>query len=270
MVAPVAIHGGRVVLFAEERGAGSAVVLVHAGVADHRMWDPQMPWLAEIHHVIRYDQRGFGRSPHVAGPLSYTEDLFALMDALGVSRATLVGCSFGGGTVLHAAAMHSERVERLVLVGAGVSGYQARAPREPIFDQIEEAYAARDFDRALDLEEQAWVVGVRRVPAAVPAEVRALAREMNRTKFAYEDTSVEYLDGRASDVDALPTLDIPLLVVVGDQDCADVRETADFLVGACPSATLAVIPDAAHLPSLEKPSEFNRILADWLRSTRGR
>jgi pimeloyl-ACP methyl ester carboxylesterase len=90
---------------------------------------------------------------------------------------------------------------------------------------------------------------------------------MNRTKFAYEDTPVEYVDGRASDVDAISALDIPVLVVVGDQDGADVRETADFLVGALPQATRAVIKDAAHLPSLEKPGEFNRILAEWIRAT---
>lgn len=267
MVAPIAIHDGRVVLYAEEQGTGPAVVLVHAGVADHRLWDPQMPWLSEHHRTIRYDARGFGRSPHVAGPLSYTDDLFALMDALGVSQATLVGCSFGGSTVLHAAATHPERVDRLVLVGAGVSGFQAASPPDPIFDLVEEAYTARDYERVLDLEEKAWVVGLTRDASSVSAEVRAVAREMNRTKFAYEDTPVEYVDGRASDVDALSALDIPVLVVVGDQDGADVRETADFLVGALPQATGAVIKDAAHLPSLEKPGEFNRILAEWIRAT---
>ncbi|MDA8198288.1 MAG: alpha/beta fold hydrolase [Thermaerobacter sp.] len=267
MTTSMAIHAGRVVLYAEEQGTGPVVVLVHAGVADHRMWDAQMPWLAETHRTIRYDARGFGHSPHVAGPLSYTDDLIALMDTLGVPRATLVGCSFGGGTVLHAAVTHPERVERLVLVGAGVSGFQAASPLDPLFDQIEEAYTAHDYESVLDLEEKAWVVGLRRDASSVPAEVRALAREMNRTKFAYEDTPVEYLDGRESDVDALSALEIPVLVVVGDQDCADVRETADFLMRTLPRATGAVINDAAHLPSLERPAEFNRILADWLRTT---
>ena len=266
MLTPIAVHDGRVVLYAEEQGAGPAVVLVHAGVADHRLWDAQMAWLSESHRTIRYDARGFGRSPHIAGPFSYTEDLFALMDTLEVPRATLVGCSFGGGTVLHAAVTHPERVERLVLVGAGVSGFQPASPLDPIFDRIEEAYTARDYERVLDLEEQAWVVGLTRDASSVPAKVRALARDMNRTKFAYEDTPVEYLDSQASDVEALPHLDIPVLVVVGDRDGADVRETADFLVGALPRATGAVIKDAAHLPSLEKPTEFNRILADWLRA----
>lgn len=264
MGTPIAIHDGRAMLHVEEQGTGPAVVLVHAGVADHRMWDPQVPLLAESHRTIRYDARGFGRSPHVAGPLSYTDDLLALMDALGIPRATLVGCSFGGGTVLHAAATHPDRVERLVLVGAGVSGFQAASPLDPIFDLIEEAYTARDYERVLDLEEKAWVVGITRDAQSVSAEVRALAREMNRTKFAYEDTPVEYVDGSASDVDALRRLDIPVLVLVGDHDCAVVRETADFLVGALPRATAAIIRDAAHLPNLEKPAEFNRILAEWL------
>lgn len=121
--------------------------------------------------------------------------------------------------MLHAAVTHPERVERLVLLGAGVSGFAAQAPMPLIFDEIEAAYASSDYERVLDLEEQAWVVGLSRERDAMPPAFLALARAMNRTKFAYEAAPVEYLDGGANDAAALGGLAIPALVVAGDHDC---------------------------------------------------
>src|SRR5947209_8694969 len=90
----VSVHGTD--LYYEELGEGHPVILLHAGIADSRMWDEQMPVLAERYRVVRYDLRGFGRSKMVAGAFSHRADLAALLDALGIASAALVGCSFGG------------------------------------------------------------------------------------------------------------------------------------------------------------------------------
>ncbi|MBA3390029.1 MAG: alpha/beta fold hydrolase, partial [Rubrobacter sp.] len=79
----------------ETLGDGDALFLVHAGIADRRMWDPQMETFSRQYRVIRHDMRGFGETPTIAGPYSHHEDLRGLLDHLGVERAAFVGCSMG-------------------------------------------------------------------------------------------------------------------------------------------------------------------------------
>ena len=87
-------------LWYDETGEGPPLVLLHEGVVDSRIWEPVVPLLAERHRVIRYDQRGFGRSPRPDGPYSLVEDLVAVLDAAGLERAALAGASRGGNIAL--------------------------------------------------------------------------------------------------------------------------------------------------------------------------
>src|SRR5215212_377472 len=112
------VNGAR--QFYEVVGKGKSLVLVHAGIADGRMWDPQVGPFAERYRVVRYDMRGFGGSPAVAGAYSHHEDLRVLLDALCVEEAVLVGCSMGAKTVLDFALAYPERARALVLVGPAV------------------------------------------------------------------------------------------------------------------------------------------------------
>src|SRR5215216_7930834 len=92
-----AVNGTRI--YYEAAGEGEPLVLVHAGIADSRMWEGQIAAFAERYRVIRYDLRGFGKTEMVEGPFSHHEDLRGLLDFLGVRRTHLVGCSMGGGVV---------------------------------------------------------------------------------------------------------------------------------------------------------------------------
>ena len=116
-------------IYYEDLGEGTAVVLIHAGVADSRMWDGVFEALAERFHAIRFDIRGFGRSAMTPGRFSHHHDLESLLDHLAVSRASLVGCSFGGQIAIDFAIVHPDRVRSLALVSAGIGG---REPSEQI------------------------------------------------------------------------------------------------------------------------------------------
>ena len=105
-------------LHVEAAGNGDAVVLVHAGICDSRMWEPQWAPYAARFRVVRYDLRGFGRSPLEPGRYSDGADLVALLEENG--PASVVGVSVGGRIALEAALARPELVERLVLVGAGL------------------------------------------------------------------------------------------------------------------------------------------------------
>src|SRR5205085_6620031 len=98
----------------DDEGVGEPVILVHAGVADRRMWSAVAPILAARHRVIRPDARGFGESMPPTGPWSHHTDLLGLLDALLVTRAHLVGASMGAGVVVEAALARPEIAASLV------------------------------------------------------------------------------------------------------------------------------------------------------------
>ena len=171
------VNGARI--YYEVAGEGDPLVLVHAGIADSRMWEDQLMAFADRYRVIRYDMRGFGMTAMVKGPFSHHEDLRALLDSLGVERANLVGCSMGGKTVLDFALEYPQKVGNLVLVGSAVGGFGPDIDPPRQWDEILAAEEAGDLKRVSELEVQVWVDGPWRSPEDVGASVRNLVREMN-------------------------------------------------------------------------------------------
>src|SRR5687767_13891290 len=107
----------------EVAGSGDPLLLVHAGVADRRMWDPQWPVFVAAHRVIRYDLRGYGESLPPSGPWSQHADLLGLLAELGIGRAHVVGASVGAGIAVEAALAQPQAVASLVLVAPGGALY---------------------------------------------------------------------------------------------------------------------------------------------------
>src|SRR5215212_9417574 len=171
------INGARI--YYEVMGEGEPLVLVHAGIADSRMWEPQLAAFADHYRVIRYDMRGFGRTAMVEGPYSHHEDLRGLLDFLDVGRAHLVGCSMGGGAVLDFALEYPERAGNLVLVGSAVGGFRPDFDPPWQWDELVAADEAGDLERVSELEVGIWVIGPERSPEDVDSSVRDLVWEMN-------------------------------------------------------------------------------------------
>jgi len=124
-------------LYAEVAGEGPAVVLVHEGICDSRMWEPQWETFTRAHRVLRLDLRGFGRSPLEPGRFSNARDLIETLERYGFERAALVGVSLGGRVALEVAIARPELVSTLVLVAAGLPG------EEPT-DEIRAAWAEEE------------------------------------------------------------------------------------------------------------------------------
>ncbi|MEC3979976.1 alpha/beta fold hydrolase [Amycolatopsis sp. H20-H5] len=122
----IAIDNGE--LSYEIRGAGSPVILLHAGALNGGMWDHEMDWLSERNSVVRYDARGYGASSEPSGPFTMRHDLRELLDALDFPKATLVGLSMGSRTSIDFALTYPERVEALFLCSPGISGMTFRDP----------------------------------------------------------------------------------------------------------------------------------------------
>jgi 3-oxoadipate enol-lactonase len=143
-------------------GEGPAVALVHAGVADSRMWEPQLRSFPAAHKVVRVDLPGFGKSPIESNPISLRGSILEALDAADVDRAAIVGTSLGGATALELALDSPERVSALVLVGPGLDGHQWSTEVEAFGEEEEEALARGDLDAAVETNLRMWLVGPRR------------------------------------------------------------------------------------------------------------
>ena len=256
------VNGAR--LYYEVAGSGQPLVFVHAGIADHRMWDDQFDVFAQQYRVIRYDARGFGRSDMPPGPFAFRDDLYGLLKHLGAEKAWLVGCSMGGATSLDFTLEHPEMVGALVLIGSGLGGYPYE--ESPLDTEAEDAIKARDFERANELDLRLWVDGLNRTPEQVRPGVRERVSEMNMASLRRIDEQEQAQQQRLDPPAAgrLGEIGAPTLVIVGDRDVRDIQRIADALEQGIPNARKVVMADAAHVPNMEWPDEFNRIVLDFL------
>jgi len=264
------IEGAR--LYYEMAGEGPTLLLVHAGITDRRMWDDQ--WLAfrSKYRVVRYDMRGSGKSPMTPGPFSNRQDLYGLMRYLEIEQAHFTSCSMGGMTVIDFALEHPEMASSLILVAASVSGYQMRSEMPAQVLELIQARQQGDFKRAAELHVQIWADGFRRGSGRADERVRERVRQMslealtNQADFLKETGFLTEEPLTPPAVERLSQLAMPALVMAGDLDDENVLNAVDLLAERMPNAQKRIITGTAHLPSMEKPEEFNRWVVGFLDS----
>lgn len=256
-------------LYYEETGNGHPLVLIHAGVADHTMWDAQVPVFAERFRVIRYDTRGYGRSRTQDTEYAERQDLLDLLDYLRVPAAHIIGISRGGGIAIDFTLEHPARVTALVVVASGPSGMDW--PED--FDDpvgmaaeaaIQAAAEAGDWERAAALESAFWTDGPGQPEGRAPAEVRERVRGWCLDQYTRKDgkTTQKRLEPPAAS--RLQEIRVPTLVLVGDVDEKATRIMADAAASGIPGAQRVTFRNAAHMIPLEAPEEFNRIVMSFL------
>ncbi|MHB8611496.1 MAG: alpha/beta fold hydrolase [Candidatus Dormibacteraceae bacterium] len=258
----VTLNGTRI--HYERSGKGFPALFIHAGIADSRMWEPQAAAFADRFDMIRPDQRGFGDTELPPGPYSGLDDVVALLDHLKIDRAHVVGCSMGGTLAIDLALEHPQRVEKLVLIAAGVSGSNLGASDAALFSDIEDADKAGDMDAVNRAEVRLWVDGPRRREGGARAAVRQLVLDMNGRALHTDWSSAQNRPLEHPAITRLGEIAIPTLVIVGDQDLPHCLANADIIASKVAGSRKVVIEDAAHLPSLERPEQFNRVLLDFL------
>lgn len=233
---------------------GDPLVLVHAGVADARMWEPIVPALAAGHRVIRFDMRGYGRSLSGRGAFAPAGDLAALLDALAIERAHVIGASFGGLVALELAATQPERVASLVLLAAALPDIEPSARLLEYAEAEEAAVEVGQIEDAVEINVRMWAA--RSTPA-----VQALVADMQRDAFELllrEGAASDELDPPVSS--RLEQIRVPVTVAYGERDVEDFKQIAHRLHAELPDATLHEISDADHLLALDQPEAVAQLI----------
>ena len=263
----VEVPGGR--LFTTSDGEGPPLVLIHAAIADHRAWDAMVPGLvAAGFRTIRYDYRGFGQSITKDVEFSNRADLVAVLDALGIDRAALVGNSRGGLIAFDTAVEFPNRVVAAIGVGASLSGYEGSAtPQEmAIFERAAKIMAAAtgDLDAIADLSVSLWVDGPGQPADRVDPALREAVRAMCRPLGAADRVTGRTIPLVPRAAERLGDLRCPVMAVVGELDVSSVAQTARHLEENAPDARAVVWPDVAHMIGMEVPTRLNELIIDFL------
>jgi pimeloyl-ACP methyl ester carboxylesterase len=256
----------------QDVGSGDAIVLLHSGVSDLRFWDDQMDAFTATHRVVRFDQRGSGKTVYPAVPFSYFDDVKALLDYLGIDKAAIVGCSFSGGTALNFALDYPERISAMVVVCGGIGGFEhdastsQQAYMEAHNAALSAAWDAGDLAACAELLTQYWFDGRGRAPDASDPAIRQRAYDMLLYLMALPEDAETEVGLEPPAFGRLHTIKTPTLAILGSLDEESVNATMRAVADRVPDAHLAVFEDTAHYPNMEHSAEYNRLVLEFLES----
>lgn len=244
----------------EMKGEGDPLVLIHGFTLSLEMWDSQIEALRQGYRVIRYDLRGFGRSELPDGePYRHAEDLAALLDYLDIPKASLLGCSMGGGIALDFALTFPQRTRALILFDSALGGF----PYSAEFSSTMAAIHAQGKS-SIEAARQLWLehpmfVPVLQSPAAQP--FRQMVQAYSGWHWANPDSTRRYDPPAAKRIGEIQA---PTLVIIGERDIADMRAIADTLAAGIPAAQKVELPGVGHMANLENPTLFNQTVLEFL------
>jgi pimeloyl-ACP methyl ester carboxylesterase len=251
----VDVNGTR--LWVETEGTGPAVLFLHGGLGDSRLWAPVAERLADRFRTIRYDYRHFGRSDSPGGEFATLDDLFAVLDALEVDRAALVGLSMGGSIALDAALARPERVSAVVHVAGTVTGLPLDLASDEEYAEYEAAVERGDLGAAMAFDFEMWA------PLGADEHLRELWLATPDARGLPEGATPK---PRPAAHERLHELAVPTLVVVATHDPQGLREHGSTVARTVPGARLVEL-ESDHYLTLREPERVAQLLAEFLTST---
>lgn len=260
----------KVKLYYEETGTGTPVVFVHEFAGDVRSWEPQLRELGRTYRCIAYNARGYPPSDVPGEVKSYSQDrarddIRAVLDALKIDRAHIVGLSMGGFAALHFGFTYLDRVRSLVIAGCG---YGAAPDKRAQFAAEAEA-AAKQFEQlGMAKAAEAYALGPTRVQFQNkdPRGWQEFADQLASHSTEGSARTMRGVQARRPSlfelVDNMKTITTPTLIMTGDEDWPCL-EPGLLMKRTIPTAALVVMPNAGHTINLEDPIAFNQHIADF-------
>lgn len=242
-------------------GEGDPVVFIHGFGLDSGMWNPQWRAFAQRHRVIRYDLRGYGGSSLPEGTYSHVDDLLALIDFLGAGPVHLVGLSLGGRVALRVAAQEPQAVRSLTLADAALDGHVWTDDWLQRWRRMTEAAKGGNLNEAKKFWREHILFAPANAQADVADSLRVMIDRYSGWHLAHPDPGTAPQTPVAQ---ALPSISIPTLVLVGELDLPDFQTIARRLAQEMPQAELQTIAGSGHMSNMEAPRVFNELVLGFL------
>lgn len=245
----------------DDQGQGVPLILIHGFPFSHRMWQQQVAAISRVCRLITVDLRGFGESTGTPDGLEQmADDVHGLVDHLRLSSFILGGFSMGGYVVFRYLARHTDQLRALLLLDtrAEPDSPDARERRFAGIDRITREGPAGFLDDFVKL-----LVSPRTVETR-PEVVTQVRRMMDGTRVGALTGGLRAMAERPDSTPLLPTVRVPTLVVVGEDDKATPVDSSRTMAATIPHAELVIIPGAGHVSNVEQPDAFNAALVEFL------
>jgi len=246
-----------------DEGTGRPLVFLHAFPLSQKMWNDQVAAFAPSFRVITFDWRGFGESSLPEGSsemASFADDLIGLLDLLEIDRAVICGLSMGGYAAFSFLSNHANRVKALILADTRATA----DTEEGRNNRLTMAALVREKGPTAIVEQMTGrLLGAK----TIKGNPEAVARVRSMIEANQSEGIARALLGMAARPDSTPllaTIACPTLIVVGEDDVLTPPADAKAMSAGIAGAELEIISNVGHLPNIESPSEFNRILQGFL------
>ena len=246
----------------DDVGTGLPVVFLHGFPHNRTLWAPQLGGLMSRARCIAPDLRGFGES-QISGPYSmgrYADDVIAMLDALQIERAVIAGLSMGGYIAFEIWRRHRERVRALVLADtrSGADTDEAKAKRRAMI-----ALARAKGSGAVADAQIGSMVG-KTTRERHPDIADAIHRMLTVAPVEGVVGALEAMIERPDSTPTLATIDVPTLIIVGDEDALTPPQEARAMHGLIAGSRLEILEGAGHVSNVERPAAFNHVASEFL------
>ncbi|HEY9048265.1 MAG TPA: alpha/beta hydrolase [Ohtaekwangia sp.] len=263
------IQAGGIKVYYESRGEGPAVLLLHAGLQDCRMWDAQLPALTGNHRVITVDLPAHGKTTGMDTTLLMEDVLAAVLDSLHIVKTSVIGLSYGSASATDLVLAYPKKIDKVILVSPGLTGWQDVLKPDSIslyyFTALDSAFMKDDHTKTAALFTKAWCDGPFRTPEQVDSATRKyiLTTTLQNLQQHTNDRWVSFAEETGAD--RAHTIENPVLIIYGDKDIPFIIEVSHFLNKSIAGSKEVMIPNVAHMLNMEAPETFNKTITDFLK-----
>ena len=254
-------------LYVEESGQGPALLLLHGGLIDHRMWEKQVNVLNKSFRVLNCDMRKHGLTQDGDSTFQNSTAIALILDSFGIARAHIMGLSLGAVAATDFVLDYPERVNKLILAAPGLIGYELS--HDPVLvannKQIDAARQRQDTLAYVDYFLRSWTDGPKRKPTAVDPKIRAFVMRMVSDNLKYHQwtTHLRFREEPLA-IHRLSSINSPTLVLVGSLDMSDILAISEELARKISNVKKVIIPRSAHMLNIEQPIIFNQHIREFL------
>ncbi|MEI5991230.1 hypothetical protein A5881_002763 [Enterococcus termitis] len=263
---PILNVSGATIYF-ESKGSGPHLLLIHAGIADSRMWDYEFHSLAQQFQVTRFDLPDFGQSSFTGGAFSYASIINELLDHLAIKQTYIFAAFFGGKIALDFVTANPKRCLQLALESSAIDEWDFSEELQRYDEKEEQLLTLKHFEQAAELNYQTWILRGRS-PETLDSSIRELVIDMQMVAFTQPEPPlpIEELPTAQPLSETLDQLTLPVLIIIGERDVDDFKNIAAFLHQKIAHAKKVAIPEAAHLANLEAPKLVEQLIVSFFLS----
>ncbi|MED1798097.1 alpha/beta fold hydrolase [Brevibacillus porteri] len=258
------LEANRARIYYEVVGEGEPLLLIHGFNLDTRLWDAQLQAFAQTYKVVRFDIRGFGKTLATDVPFTLYDDVKAVLLGLGIEKAHVAGLSFGGMVAQEFALAYPQMVSSLILVASGLFGHPRSEQRLHDVERFNQVCQRGTTEEALEMTTQMWFDGPGQPVNEQTVEARNRFKEINRHAFSLPEFGVGLETLSPSPIERLEEIKAPTLVIAGARDYPDFLQIADVLTERITGAQKVILPDSAHIPPMDQPEVFNKLVLEFL------